>query len=406
MYNSALLKAIIGNAIDGIIVIDHAGYIISANPSACILFGYSANELCGENISKLMVSPDKEHHDEYLQRYKDTRQPHIIGLGREIIGLKKNGSVFPARLAVGEVEYKDGHVYAGIVHDISIQKEAEQKLRQYNNELELAVEERTRSLKSVVEKLERTKEEVNISLLKEKEINQLKTRFVSMASHEFRTPLSSIQLSASLLERYYDHLNKQKIFTHLEKIKSAVVNLTEVLNDFLSVERIEAGKIKPINTEFDLDMLCLDIIEAMKMQTGEFQKINYKHIGKTTRLNLDSNMLQHCLVNLVSNAIKYSREDGYIELKTKITKEECSIFIKDEGIGIPKEDQAHLYETFFRASNTGDIGGTGLGLNIVKRYTELMNGRIDFESNENKGTLVKLTFPVNIGRTITSPALA
>lgn len=398
MYNAALLKAIIENAIDGIIVIEHGGCMVSVNPSACALFGYSENELCGNNVSMLIPPPDKDLHDDYIKRYTHTRQAHVIGIGREVIALKKDGSVFPARLAVSEAKLNGKNIFAGIIHDISSEKSAQQKLQQYNTELESVIEERTAFLKNTVSELEKAKEEVNISLMKEKELNMLKTRFVSMASHEFRTPLSTIQLSASLIEHYYDRLNKGKIFEHLGKIKSAVGNLTSILNDFLSVERIEAGKIDPVYMEFDIKEFCKEIIEAMNMQTRQGQRIYYKHIGKASRLTLDSNLLQHCLVNLISNAIKYSREGGVIELQTKMVAEKCRIEVKDQGIGIPKEDQIHLFEAFFRAGNTNDIEGTGLGLNIVKRYTELMSGRIDFESSPAAGTIFILTFPINAGR--------
>ncbi len=394
MYNAALLKAIIENAIDGIIVIDQDGCMLLVNPSACSLFGYATKELYGGNIGMLMPSPDSDLHNEYLQRYRHTKQPHIIGIGREVVGLKKDGSLFPARLAVSEVKYHGKSAYVGIIHDVSLEKETEMKLQQHNNELEVVVAERTLFLQNMVQTLEQTKEEVKTSLLKEIEFNHLKTRFVSIASHEFRTPLSSILLSASLIERYYDRLDKGKIFLHLEKIKSAVNNLTENLNDFLSVERIESGKLAAVCTNFNLKKLCEEIVEEMQMQAKSEQKIDYIHSGKVSRVYLDNNLLRHCLINLISNAIKYSYNKKVIEVKTEIIKAECRIAVKDNGIGIPKQDQVHLFEAFFRAQNTIDIEGTGLGLNIVKRYTDLMNGQISFESSENTGSIFILTFPV------------
>ncbi len=394
MYNAALLKAIIENVVDGILVIDKDGIIQLVNPSACSLFGYTTKELYGQNISMLMPAPYKDQHDNYIKRYEQTGRAHIIGIGREVTGLKKNGETFPLRLAVSEAKYAGESVYAGVLHDLSEEKMAAEKLVQHANDLEAVVEDRTNFLKNIVQTLEQAKEEVNISLIKEKEINQLKTRFVSMASHEFRTPLSSIQLSASLIEHYFDQLNKKKIFEHLDKIKSGVNNLTNIINDFLSVERIDAGKIKPVLKEFDLKMLCEDIVESMKLQAKRGQKIIYRHTGKITKVNLDSNLLQNCLLNFISNAIKYSNEDSRVELKTKIDENTCRIIIKDNGIGIPKEEQIHLFEPFFRANNTTDIEGTGLGLSIVKRYTELMGGTLKFKSQENSGSVFTLTFPV------------
>jgi two-component system, LuxR family, sensor kinase FixL len=394
MYNAALLKAIIENAIDGIIVIDEDGYILLVNPSACSLFGYTTKELYGENIGMLMPPPDSDLHNEYLQRYRRTKQPHIIGIGREVMGQKKNRSLFPVRLAVSEVKYYGKSGYVGIIHDVSLEKEAEMKLQQHNSELESVIDERTRFLQNMVQTLEQTKEEVKASLSREKEFNQLKTRFVSMASHEFRTPLSSILLSASLVEHYYDRLDKGKIFLHLEKIKSAVNSLAEILNDFLSVEKIESGKLIAVRTNFDIKKLCGEIVEEMQMQAKSHQKIDYIHVGKVSTICLDNNLLRHCLINLISNAIKYSCGEKVIEVKTEVIKSKCRIVVKDNGIGIPKQDQVHLFEAFFRAQNTIDIEGTGLGLNIVKRYTDLMNGQISFESSENIGSVFTLTFPV------------
>jgi len=393
MYNEAFLQAVIENAIDGIIVIDENGLILSVNPSACSLFGYPVRELCGKNVNILMPYPDSDRHDGYLRQYGLSHEAHIIGIGREVNARRKDGSVFPARLAVSEIRHQGKQAYVGIINDISNEKEIELGLLEYNNKLEALVEEKTRSLQNTVQSLEQAKAEVNASLKKEVEVNQLKTRFVSIASHEFRTPLSNIQLSASLIERYYDRLERQKIFLHLQKIKSGVNHLTAILNDFLSVERIEAGKVTPKYQQFDLISLCEDIVEAMKMQAKKEQQIDYEHSGKTTLINSDPILLQHCLVNLISNAIKYTRDDGAIKLKTRVTNTRYNISVTDNGMGIPESEQQHLFEPFFRAQNTIDIQGTGLGLNIVKRYTNLMDGDISFKSVENKGSVFNLTFP-------------
>ncbi len=394
MYNANSLKDIIENVIDGILVIDQNGVILQVNPSACVLFGYTADELNGKNISMLMASPDKGNHDKYLKRCEHTKQTHVIGIGRQITAIKKNGDAFPARLAVSVAKYKNKAVYVGVTHDLSEEKKDKDKLQQHANELELVVAERTDFLQNIVHTLEQAKDEVYTSLLKEKEVNQLKTRFISIASHEFRTPLSSIQLSASLIEHYFDRLDKQTIFSHLTKIKSAVSNLIDILNDFLSVEKIETGKVSPIYREFDLKIFCEEIIDLMRMQLKEGQKIIYRHTSTVSKVILDSNMLRHSVINLISNAVKYSHEGGTIKLKTEITDHVCRICVADSGIGIPQEDQAHLFEAFFRAGNTINFEGTGLGLSIVKRYTDLMNGTITFGSSENSGTVFTLKFPI------------
>lgn len=393
MENNDLLKAVIENVIDGIIIIDDCGIILTANPSSCVLFGYEHDELNGKNIGILMTEDDRPQHQVHIDQYKKTGEARIIGKGREVKALKKDGLVFPARLAVSEVKYLDKILFAGVIHDLSFEKKSEEEKQLYTSKLEAIVEERTGFLKNIVKTLEQAKDEVYNALLKEKEVNQLKAQFVSVASHEFRTPLSSIQLSASLVEQYYDKFNRQKVIHHLNKIKSSVNDITAILNDFLSVERIEAGKLSPALHELDLKATLSEIVMQMAMQVKPGQKIDYEHRGMFAKIILDDSLLRHCIFNLVSNAIKYSGEDGVIEVRTLLEENECTISIKDNGMGIPADDQVHLFEPFFRAGNIGAIQGTGLGLNIVKRYVELMQGQISFNSNE-KGTIFEIVLPV------------
>ena len=393
MENAALLKAIVENAIDGIITIDDRGRIEAINPSACRLFQYMPEEVIGRNINILMPEPYHSQHDGYIERYQHSGEPHIIGIGREVSGLKKDGSIFPFRLGVSEVQFLGRKVYTGFIHDLSREKEAEEKLREYAAHLEEEVEKRTIWLKGTVNELQKAKEEVSLSLEKEKELGQLKSRFVSMASHEFRTPLSAIQLSAVLVDKYAQPFNNQHIAKHVKKIKNAVGNLTAILNDFLSLEKLEAGKVEPAFAEFDLVKLAEEITEELQMVAKEDQNIFYRHNGADSMVTLDANLLKNCIINLITNAIKYSGENTFIEFNTEIVEKECRVTVRDNGIGIPEPDQKHLFEAFFRAHNTGNIPGTGLGLNIVNRYVGLMHGYIDFESNLNKGTTFTLIFP-------------
>lgn len=393
MDGGRLLAAIIDHAIDGIITIDNRGNVESINPAALELFGYQAEEVIGHNISMLMPEPDRGNHDGYLHNYQTTGHKKIIGIGREVMGLKKNGETFPFRLAVSEVWLKDKNIFTGFIHDLSREKAAEDMLKQHATELEHKVSERTRDLISLVSELEKAKAEVSKSLEKEIELNQLKSRFVSMASHEFRTPLSSVQLSASLIEKYSERPDdKANIIKHTNKIKSAVQLLTSILNDFLSLEKLEAGIVVMNKQYINLVELAEEITEEMQLICKKNQHIVYQHTGEIGHFTLDPNLLKNALVNLISNAIKYSGEDTLIEFTTCIDDEGCLISVKDNGIGIPEEDQIHLFEPFFRAHNTGNIPGTGLGLNIVKRYIELMAGQMEFESEVHKGTSFRVSF--------------
>ncbi|MGJ1331452.1 PAS domain-containing sensor histidine kinase [Sphingobacterium siyangense] len=393
MDGGRLLAAIIDHAIDGIITIDNRGNVESINPAALELFGYQAEEVIGHNISMLMPEPDRGNHDGYLHNYQTTGHKKIIGIGREVMGLKKNGETFPFRLAVSEVWLKDKNIFTGFIHDLSREKAAEDMLKQHSAELEHKVSERTRDLISLVSELEKAKAEVSKSLEKEIELNQLKSRFVSMASHEFRTPLSSVQLSASLIEKYSERPDdKANIIKHTNKIKSAVQLLTSILNDFLSLEKLEAGIVVMNKQYINLVELAEEITEEMQLICKKNQHIVYQHTREIGHFTLDPNLLKNALVNLISNAIKYSGEDTLIEFTTCIDDEGCLISVKDNGIGIPEEDQVHLFEPFFRAHNTGNIPGTGLGLNIVKRYIELMAGQMEFESEVHKGTSFRVSF--------------
>ena len=394
MENAALLHALVQNAIDGIITIDGIGTIESINPAACKLFMYAQEEVIGKNISMLMPSPDREKHDKYLHNYEVTHKPKIIGIGRELLGLRKDGQQFPMQLGVSEVMYSGRVIYAGFIHDLSQQKESNDRLKQYASHLEELVEERTLSLNNTIKALQLAKEKVSSSLEKERELSKLKNRFLSMASHEFRTPLSTVQLSASLIDKYAVAYKDANITKHIVKIKSAVANLTSILNDFLYVEQAEGGNVKANCTSFDLVKLSEEIAEEMQLLAKPNQNIVFRHFGHQKMVYLDHHLLKNCIINLMTNAVKYSGENTVIEFHTEINESQYLVCVRDNGIGIPEEEQKHLFEAFFRAHNTGSIPGTGLGLNIVARYVALMNGTIDFESALKGGTVFTLTFPI------------
>lgn len=393
MENSVLLKAIIDNAIDGLITIDDRGKIESINPSACKLFDYEQAEAIGQHISMLIPSSDATKYDDYLSSYKQGGHTSIIGTGRELIGLKKSGKQFPFRLGVSEVKYAGRTVYAGFIHDLTREKQSEALLQDYASQLEEQVQERTVSLQETVKILQQTKEELSLSLAKEKELGKLKSRFVSIASHEFRTPLSLMQLSRSLIEHHSAQYKNPNITKHLNKINDAVLNITAILNDFLSLEKLDTGKVLPQFSSFNLMDLANEITEEMQVVLKNGQEIIFKHHGENKLINLDENLLKNCIIILIDNAIKYSGNSSSIQFHTKIMKKSCTVLIRDNGIGIPDDDQKNLFEAFFRAHNTGKIAGNGLGLSILSRYATLMNGKVNFRSRINRGTLFTLTFP-------------
>lgn len=267
-------------------------------------------------------------------------------------------------------------------------RKKEDELKQLNANLELLVHDRTAELNLA-----------NIELKKvydsERELSQLKGRLVSMASHEFKTPLSTILSSISLVERYSDQSDKEKRTKHVERIKSSVQNLNNILNDFLSLEKIESGFApqKPEAIQFSNFIHCIidDLNPILKLE----QAIIFNHNGKNEIL-VDTHLLKNILINLLSNAIKYSPEDKEIVLKTQCHTNILEIEVTDQGIGIPEEDKVHMFERFFRAGNSGSFQGTGLGLTIVKRYLDILGGSIRFESELNKGTSFFVLLPVMV----------
>jgi signal transduction histidine kinase len=230
----------------------------------------------------------------------------------------------------------------------------------------------------------RTRELIN-SLNREKEMSARKRQFFSMASHELKTPLTTILMSASLLEDYNEGEHAEKRAKHINRIRASSKQLMEIVNDFLASEKMEQGKTEMVFESFDVKQFTTAVIEQMESSLKNGQKIRYVHQGNTT-IVLVKNILHNILLNLLSNACKYSPENQPIDLCIQVTGNELTLQVKDYGIGIPAEDQPHIFNDFFRAKNTTGIEGTGLGLHIVKRYLELLNGSIHFSSRYNEGT--------------------
>lgn len=229
-------------------------------------------------------------------------------------------------------------------------------------------------------------------LEKERELNEMKSRFVSTASHEFRTPLGAILSSASLISMYNNIGDETKRNKHIERIVGSVSNLTEILNDFLSLGKIEEGKVTNQPVEFDVIDFCEDTIEEIGITTKPYQEIKVNYRMTNSLVNLDKQLLRNILLNLLTNAIKYSSVKSVITFDVIKQNGELIFSVKDQGIGIPKEDQKNLFETFFRASNVENIKGTGMGLHIVKKYLDIMDGKIEFESAINKGSCFTVKF--------------
>ncbi|MFM9057217.1 MAG: sensor histidine kinase, partial [Bacteroidota bacterium] len=252
---------------------------------------------------------------------------------------------------------------------------------------------RTKVLQEAIRELEKSRSDLSTALEKEKDLNDLKSRFISMASHEFRTPLTTILSSAGLIAEYNaGETHADRRLKHLDRIRNAVNNLNDILGDFLSLSKLEEGKIRAEYTEFTLPELVREVIGDLHVNTKPGQQILYAHKGRD-QVVLDPKLLKNILINLVSNAIKFSPEHKNIRINTEAFDLTIRLEVLDEGIGISEEDQKHLFERFYRGKNAFNIQGTGLGLNIVGNYVDLLKGHISLSSQLDAGTTIKITFP-------------
>lgn len=407
MKDDSKFEALFQHASMGILVANVTGKIIMANKFLLGQFGYdSSTELVGKQVEQLIPQRFKHGHSHYREKYVEHPTPRAMGTGRDLYAVKKDGAEFPVEISLSHYETNGEKFVIAFVSDITKRKEIERdvilqkeklaqinkKIEDLNDDLEQKVELRTGQLKELMQEVEASRDELSKALNKEKELSDLKSRFVSMASHEFRTPLSTILSSASLLAKYTEKTEQPNRDRHILRIKSAVNNLTGILNEFLSIGRIEDGKIQAHPQQFNIRDISSGVCTEMQSLVVNGQEIQYTHEGEEDVV-LDPALFRNIIINLLSNAIKFSHQGGKILVKTVVGKNRIRLSVSDAGIGISREDQQHLFERFFRAANATNIQGTGLGLHIVARYMELMDGKISFESGLEQGTTFHLTFP-------------
>lgn len=339
--------------------IDANGYILDWYAGAHNIKGYNKEEVIGKNISifytaEAIAAGEPEHNLKIA-----AEQGSFEAEGWRV---RKNGSAFWADVLITALYDEDGRLqeFTKVTRDFSLHKKAEDKIKN--------------------------------TLQKEIELNYMKSSFVSLASHEFRTPLSTILSSVSLIEAYKTTETQDKRQKHIRRIESAVTEMVATLEEFLSLEKIEEGKVHIKKEVFNLKCLAEQTTGKFNISLNAKQEITYNHSGEED-VCLDAGFINHILNNLLSNAIKYSPEGGKIIFETFVNRTTTILRISDQGIGISSGDQKHLFERFFRASNTDTIKGTGLGLHIVKRYVDLMKGTIGVKSELGKGSVFTITLP-------------
>lgn len=394
-----MLDALFKSATEGIIVVDSWGAIQLVNPKAQDLFGYTDGELIGKKIELLIPQRYSHKHVDHRMNYAQHPKARNMGGNLDLYAKRKDNSEFPVEISLSPFSTSDGDYVVSFIIDTSLRKkqaeallEAHRQIQNLNTDLEERVALRTHELARALEEIEQSKEEVMRALEKERQLNDMKTKFVTIASHEFRTPLATILSSASLIGRYTHTEEEEKRQKHIQRIKSTVNNLTEILNDFLSLGKLEEGQIRNIPVVFNLPEFCQELVEELRSVCRENQQIQYIHQG-IEEVCLDRHLLKNILINLLSNATKYSGAGKDIFLKTQKKEDIIYFEVQDQGIGIPEQDIPYVFDRFFRAHNAGTVQGTGLGLNIVKKYIQLMQGDIKLESELNRGTTIHLELP-------------
>ncbi len=386
---------------EGIVIVNKMQEIVTSNEAADRMFGYAPGELLGKNLNILIPLKYHNNHHHQVDEFMEKSDPRQMGHGRDLYGRRKDGSTFPVEAGLNPFSIYGSRYVMALVTDITVRKNHELEIVELNSHLEQKIELRTqvlsqtvKELKEEVTKRQEAENKMKESLRKERELNELKTKFLSLVSHEFKTPLTSILIAATLAGKYIETYQQDKREKHLKTIQNKVKYLNNILNDFLSIERLESGKATYKFDTFPLSKVINEVIYNANMLLKDGQKINYPTNIDDITLNFDEKILELSLTNLINNAIKYSPEHTTIDVEVTFKNNFLTIKICDEGMGIPQKEQKFIFNRYFRAENALLDQGTGIGLNIVKGHLENLGGTITFESKENRGSMFTISFPI------------
>ena len=387
---------------EGILISNKSGEIVLVNPRCAALFGYSEDEILAIGIDALIPEAARSRHKDHRERYNERPTNRSMGQNMILYGLKKDTSVFPLEISLSHYNSQGEMFVIAFIIDITERLNFQEDLQVVNKQLltlnenlERKVKERTLVLQEAMNDLEKSQTELREGLVKEKELHEMKSRFVTMASHEFRTPLTTILSSVSLISKYLQEEEQGHRDKHIQRIKNSVFSLTEILNDVLSLGKLDEGKVAAQLEEINLCEILQAVVNDMDLILKPNQKIEVSCLGNI-KVKADMILLQRVLVNLLSNAIKFSFDETNILVEVLCNSElnEVQVNISNQGIGIPEEEHDKLFDRFYRANNASNVQGTGLGLSIVKRCLELMNASVSFTSIENSTTTFTIHIPV------------
>ncbi len=352
------LRKIIESSIDGVISINAEGFITEWNKQAEVIFGFMAEEVVGLALTETIIPENfRAAHDRGMKHYLKTGEGPVLNQKIEISALRRDGTEFPIELAIIPVKTKGVQTFTAFVSDITVQKKVQSEMEK--------------------------------ALNKERELNELKSRFVAMTSHEFRTPLTTIKQNTDLISYKLETIASEEFSsfaTYFQRIESELGRVTSLMNDILMLGRIESGKIEVKKKKGDFAEFCERIVEKHSNNLDS-RSISFKLSGVPQPVSFDQQLFEHVVSNLLSNALKYSHGKKEPEVTLAFNElERVKLHVKDYGIGIPKKDQKGLFQSFYRATNVKNIQGTGLGLSIVKEFTEMHGGKVSVESDTENGT--------------------
>lgn len=354
--SEARLRAIFDTAVDGIVTIDERGLIERFNPAAEHLFGYTEAEVIGHNVSMLMPSPYHEAHDGYLANYRQSGEKKIIGIGREVVGLRKDGSTFPMDLAVGETQQSERRMFTGTVRDISARKQAEEQRTQLMHELESANEE----LKN----------------------------FGYVVSHDLKAPLRAIGSLANWLSTDYADKFDDEGKEHMRLLIGRVHRMDGLIDGILQYSRV--GRVKEVAVEVDLERLVNDVIDLLAPPKNIVIHIE----SSLPTVMTEPTRIQQVFQNLLSNAIKYmDKAEGEIRIACGAEGKRWKFSIADNGPGIEQQHFEKIFQLFQTLAPRDRVESTGVGLALVKKIVEMYDGRVWLESNVGEGSTFFFTLP-------------
>ncbi len=392
---------------EAVVVVDEFQKIRIVNSSFEKIYGYDKDELLEKSLEILIPEKYKKRYISYFKSFFSYQKKRKMGQGDDLYALHKNKNIFPIEMGLNPFEMQ-GELYVMIlIVDITARKQKNLEILRLNTKLENIVKERTRRLSDTVEKLEKMNQQLDeenkkridaenkakITLKKERDLNELKTKFLSMVSHEFKTPLTGISISTMLLQKYSLTEQQKKREKYISIINSKVHYLNNILNNFLSIEKLEKKEIRYDITTFHIKSVIDEVVNGANLLFKEGQEIVCTSNFDDISVSQDQKIVELTLSNLIGNAIKYSSENTTIFIAVAQDDKNTTIRIIDKGFGIPKKDQKNIFKRYFRAENVLLIEGTGIGLNIVKKHLKNLGGKIDFKSEQNVGTTFTVTIP-------------